>query len=281
MDKLELYRWAVQDPETHAIVLSTMYQQLRHGRQPLVLREDFAGTSAESVAWVALRRGRRAIAVDIDGPTVEWARRRASRLLGSLAPAVEFVLGDVRRIGPPDVDLADIISVLNFSILFQRDQESLEAYLRQARNGLATEGILVFNVFGGEDNLCPGKTIRHVTPRVLLPGEVPCQEFDYTWEVRFHDRVLKQLDCRIHFSIPDASDRGRNHEMLDAFQYDWRLWSLQELIDACCRAGFSAVQIWRHTYDPSMGEAGVFLGRVEPDSLLALPNWEAYVVACR
>jgi hypothetical protein len=71
MDRLELYRWAVQDPETHAIVLCTMYERLRSGRHPVILREDFAGTSAESVAWVILRHGRRAIAVDLDGPTLE------------------------------------------------------------------------------------------------------------------------------------------------------------------------------------------------------------------
>jgi hypothetical protein len=35
MDKLELYRWAEQYPETHAIVLCTMYERFRHGRQPL------------------------------------------------------------------------------------------------------------------------------------------------------------------------------------------------------------------------------------------------------
>ena len=56
MDRLELYRWAVQDPETHAVVLRTMYERLRPGRQPAILREDFAGTSAESVAWVMLQQ---------------------------------------------------------------------------------------------------------------------------------------------------------------------------------------------------------------------------------
>ena len=118
MDTLELYRWAVQDPETHAIVLCTMYERVRPGRHPVVLREDFAGTSAESVAWVVLATGRRAIAIDLDGPTLEWAQRRAVRLLGPLASEIAFVRGDVRIVGPPEVAPADIISVLNFSIFF-------------------------------------------------------------------------------------------------------------------------------------------------------------------
>lgn len=156
MDRLELYRWAVQDPETHAVVLRTMYQRLRPGRQPVVLREDFAGTSAESVAWVILQHGRHAIAVDLDGPTLEWAQRRAARLLGALASEIAFVQGDARSIGPPEVAQADIIAVLNYSILYQREPDELLSYLRHASNGLAPGGILVFNLFGGAAAIEPG-----------------------------------------------------------------------------------------------------------------------------
>src|SRR6187402_1216346 len=109
LDTLELYRWAVQDPETHAIVLRTMYERLRPGRHPVILREDFAGTSAESVAWVALKKGRLAIAVDLHAPTLEWAQRRAARLLGPRAPAVSFIHGDVHLTAPPSVPFADIL----------------------------------------------------------------------------------------------------------------------------------------------------------------------------
>ncbi len=59
MDKLKLYRWAVQDSETHAKVFCTMYQQLRHGRQPLVLRKDFVGATAETGVVDAKGLGRR------------------------------------------------------------------------------------------------------------------------------------------------------------------------------------------------------------------------------
>src|SRR5437660_1524591 len=89
VNPLELYRWAVQDPEIHAEVLRIMYAHLNAGRQPKLLREDFAGNSADSVAWVALREGRRALAVDLDGPTIDWARERAGRILGSRASEVE------------------------------------------------------------------------------------------------------------------------------------------------------------------------------------------------
>ena len=67
--------------------------------------------------------------------------------------------------------------------------------------------------------------------------------------------------------------------MRDAFRYDFRPWSVHELVEACAQAGFSDVQVWRHTCDPSRGAAGVFLGCVEPDSLPAFEKWSAYIVA--
>ena len=281
MDRLELYRWAVQDPETHAVVLRTMYQRLRPGRQPIVLREDFAGTSAESVAWVILQPGRRAIAVDLDGPTLEWAQRRAVRLLGPLASEIAFVQGDVRSVGPPEVPPADIISVLNYSILYQRESEELLSYLRHAINGLAPGGILVLNLFGGAAAVQPGTTRRRVTPAPRLSIEPPIPAFDYLWEIRSYDRSSQRLDCRIHFVVADPSAPGRTREVRDAFKYDWRLWSVHELVEACAQAGFSNVQVWRHTYDPARDANSVFLGPVDPDNLPAVQKWSAYIVACR
>src|ERR1051325_6034764 len=100
MHPLELYRWAVQDPETHAELLRIMYTCLRPGRPPTVLREGFAGTGADSVAWVAQRPGRRAIAVDSDRPTVKWARQRARRILGGRSEDVAFIADDVLAVAP-------------------------------------------------------------------------------------------------------------------------------------------------------------------------------------
>ena len=211
VDTLELYRWAVQDPETHAVVLCTMFERLRPGRHPTLLREDFAGTCGESVAWVALKKGRRAIAVDLDGATLAWARGRAARLLGARASAIEFVRGDVRIVGPPEVPPADIIAVLNFSILYWRDRGELDSYLRHTLNGLAPGGILVLNLFGGPAAIKPGTTRHWVTPKPRLPSEPPIPAFEYLWEVRSYDPASERLDCRIHFAVPDLVAPERTH----------------------------------------------------------------------
>jgi len=155
LDTLELYRWAVQDPETHATVLRLMYERLHPGHTPTLLREDFAGTRAEAVAWLALAPGRRAIAADSEAPTVAWARRCAERILGARAADLQFIEADVMATAPPAVAAAHILSVLDFSILYPREPAQLQACLRHAWHCLASPGLLVLNLFGGAGALKP------------------------------------------------------------------------------------------------------------------------------
>jgi len=281
VDTLELYRWAVQDPETHASVLRLMFERMHPGCTATLLREDFAGTSAEAVAWLALAAGRRALAVDCDAPTVAWARRRARRILGARADDLQFIEADVMRTAPPAVPAADIISVLNFSILYLRVPEQLQAYLRHAWDCMASPGVLVLNLFGGAGALKPHTDHHLVTPRPRLASEAAIPAFEYLWEQRHIDPQTRRLDCRIHFRIPNPAGHGAALELRDAFRYDWRLWSLAELMEGLRAAGFDEVQVWRHTYDPARGADGVFLGAVPPDSFESLDLWTAYLVASR
>lgn len=281
VDTLELYRWAVQDPERHATVLRLMFERLHPGRIPALLREDFAGTSAESVAWLALAPGRRALAVDSDAPTVAWARRRARRILGARADELQFIEADVMTAAPPAVPAADIISVLNFSILYLREPAQLQAYLRHAWRCLASPGLLVLNLFGGAGALKPHTDSHLVTPSPRLASEAAIPAFEYLWEQRHVDPQTRRLDCRIHFRIPNRGADGGVLELRDAFRYDWRLWSLAELTAGLQEAGFDDVQVWRHTYDPERGADGVFLGAVTPQVFETLDLWTAYIVASR
>jgi SAM-dependent methyltransferase len=281
MDPLELYRWAVQDPETHAEVLRIMYLCQNPGRPANVLREDFAGTCADSVAWVALREGRRAVAVDLDGPTIAWARQRAERILGGRAKDVEFIVSDVLDVGPPRTPRADIIAALNFSVFYFRDRETLHRYFKHAGECLAPRGLLVLNLFGGADAMQPRTTTRTVTPTPRLPNEEPVPPFEYIWEERSYDPGSAAMDSLIHFRVPDSASPGGDREIRDAFRYDWRLWPIEELIGELHAAGFDDVEVWRHTYDAAEGGEGLFLGPVPLSELAALDYWTAYLLASR
>ena len=271
-DRLELYRWAVQDPLTQARVLQLVYARVWPGRVPTLLREDFAGTALDSMAWVALCDGRRALAVELDRPTLDWARARAPALLGPRAERVTFVHGDVRQVGPPDVPAAHVTAALNFSMFAFGERAVLRAYFEQARDSLAEHGVFVANAFGGAERMRAHVRTVSVADRTGLPGETPPAPFDYEWEQLPYEPATGQVDCRLHFARTGAD----GFAMRDAFSYRYRLWSLPELVEIAREAGFRDVQVWQHRHDPT---AGVFLGpvdRVEPAE-----RWVAYLVAVR
>lgn len=217
-DPLELYRWAVQDPQTQARVLQLMFEHLHPGHTPRCLREDFAGTSAEAVAWLALGEDRQALAIDRDAATLDWARRRARRILGKRAAALRFVCADVMEVGPPQVPSADLISVLNFSILYLRERDELLRYLRQAHAGLSATGLLVVNLFGGTQALQSGLTRHRVHANPAAEGAAPLPLFEYCWEQRLLDADTRRLACSIHFRLPDPRQPGGVRLLSNAFR---------------------------------------------------------------
>lgn len=281
-DALELYRWAVQDPETHAALLDVIHARMsRTGvapPAPRVLREDFAGTAAESVAWLARAAGRRAYAIDLDAPTLAWAEARAGRMLGRSAEHLTCVQADVLRLPPGRVPPADIIAALNFSIMYLAQRQSLLQYLEGVRVGLVSGGVLVCNLFGGRANERPGVTTHAVKPTARSSGERPIGPFEYLWEIRAVDAGTRVADCRIHFRLPGPGGRAGRF-MPDAFRYAFKLWDPDEVTAACLQAGFARAEVWRHTYDPAKGAAGVFLGPTDPAGFADTESWTAYIVA--
>ena len=276
---LELYRWSTQDPNAQAAALAEIFRRIRPGQEPQLLREDFAGNAADSVAWIAGGRQRRAIAVDMNAPTLEHAKRRADRLLGKRAERLHFVLADVHQIAPPQVAAADVLSVLNFSSFYLHTRRDLLRYFRHAHSTLSKRGILVLNAFGG-----PAAMRAHVDHHRIHPererGQIRAlPAFDYYWEQLGYDACTSRIHCRIHFDVNDVEQMNGKRRIANAFEYDWRLWTLPELTEAMREAGFRKAQVWRHTASGPPDRPKVFLGPVRKLSDQEL--WVAYVVGIR
>ncbi len=256
-------------------MLAEIYRRIRQ-REPWVLREDFAGNAADAVAWIQADSRRRAVAVDMDAPTVEYAQQRADDLLQSRASALQFVVDDVLAVQPPQVPAADVLSVLNFSSFYFHERAALLRYLTHARATLDEAGILILNAFGGPDAMRPHIDRHRITPEV--EGSRPAlPSFDYLWEQLGYDAATGRIECRIHFEIDQ--DGGPPRRIDSAFRYDWRLWTLPEICECLLAAGFSSAQVWLHTATERDGELEVFFGPVEtmPDRSM----WLAYVVGIR
>ncbi len=258
-DPLRLYELAVQTPEAEVDFLAQRFRRLT-GRRASLLREDFCGSAALCCAWARRHPDHRAIGVDLDPQVLAWARRRnLAQLPAGVADRCALVQGDVLRVRPP---AADLIVALNFSYWSLRSRADLLRYLRRARAGLVTDGVLFLDAFGGYEafRVCTEE-------RACTDGE---GAFTYFWEQASYNPIDGRLVCHIHFAFPDGSRLER------AFSYDWRLWTLPELRELLAQAGFSRVLCyWQGWTD--QGEADeVFLPVEEAP---ADASWICYLSA--
>ena len=253
-DLLDLYRLAVQHPLAEVAFIERCWAH-HHGEssEPMLLREDFAGTCAVAAAWCASDPGRQAMAVEIDGPTAAWAAERFDD------PDLHIVVEDVVAVDGPAVDVA---VALNFSVLIYHEREGLLGYLRNALRGLNPGGLLLLDLFGGRTTVNPRMQGRRVEP-----DEGGVEPFDYLWDQGAVNIKTQRIGCRIHFVLGD----GRRLE--DAFVYDWRLWRPGEVVELAREAGFAEASLWADRpgspgrYEPVGGEP-------------AAAEWVGYVV-CR
>jgi SAM-dependent methyltransferase len=253
---LDLYRLAVQHPLAEVAFIERCWSHHHPAdadAEPMLLREDFAGTCAVASAWCASDPDRQAMAIELDEPTARWAADRFDD------PDLHILVDDVVNVDEPAVD---VTVSLNFSTLVYHDRPALLRYLANARRGLNPGGLLVMDLFGGTNAQKPITQRRRVEP-----DEAGIEPFDYRWDQRGADPQTRRIDCRIHFTLDD----GRRIE--DAFIYDWRLWRPGELIGAALEAGFAEAALW---WAPPGGPDPFEPVPGEPDE----SDWVGYVV-CR
>lgn len=277
-DPWDLYQASVQDSTAQARVLEHLFRRIHRRHRPKVLREDFAGTAQDAVAWISLDPVHTAIAVELDSAVVQRARARARALLGGADRRLSFVESRVEDLRPETLPRADVVAALNFSIGYLHDRSALVAYLTQVRQSLAPRGIFVATVFGGAESVRPRRESFPIARRPARRGCAATPAFEYVWEIRSFNPVHQRGDFRIHFRIPGKKKaEGVGEEIADAFRYDWRLWSLPELKEALREAGFQAAEVWRHTLEESQGSRSkVFIGPV--DDLQRVDPWVVYMV---
>ena len=134
-DRHDLYESAVQSPEADCELFTQFFRELR-GRKPKLLREDFCGTAKLSRTWCQSARGRKAIGIDFDGPTVAQARRRnVEPFAKQLGDRLQLVEADVLEVVPGRVESADLIAALNFSFCVFKQREQLRRYFANAFGG--------------------------------------------------------------------------------------------------------------------------------------------------
>jgi hypothetical protein len=272
-DKYELYQLAVQDAAWEARFARRTYKSMRRGREPAVLREDFCGTALICATW-ARDRGRCAIGVDLDGDVLAWGLRNNIHTPGHgesgyVVSAKSDELSSRIKLHRADVRTqvlgfgADVTLALNFSYFVFKQRDKMLDYFTSARSCLAPGGIFILDFLGG-----PG-AMEEVEEETKVDG--PGGRFTYVWDQHKLTPKTGDWDTRIHFEFRDGS------VMRDAFTYDWRLWSLPEIIDILREAGFAHVDTYWEGWTKD-GKAGNGIFRKDRSSENC-DTWVTYIVA--
>ncbi len=255
-DRHWLYEQSVQNVSFEVGFIERVYRK-EFGVRPQTFREDFCGTALLSAEWVARRRGNTALGVDLDGPTLDWGRSNNLAPLGERAAAVTLLEDDVRNVTGP---AADVTAATNFSWWGFKTREELKSYFQGAYAGLADQGMLLLDCFGG--------------PEVQVPQieERELEGFSYFWDQDDFNPITNGIRCLIHFGFPDGS------EIKKAFRYDWRLWTLPETCEILRESGFRKTIVYWEGTDKDGEPSGIFRASILGD---LAPAWVAYILAFR
>lgn len=267
MDKLYLYQAAVQCPDADLDFIEKIFKK-RHKRPLRRLREDFCGSSQLACAWAGRGKGRTVLGLDLDRPTLEWARERnVAALPQDLQGNVRLEERDVRSVTEP----VELILALNFSYWIFTDREMLRGYFEAARASLEDGGLFVLDTFGGTEAMCEGKDVKKIAASTAPDGtKVPA--FEYVW----HQESFNPIDHAFRCSIGFKKNGWKEPK---AFRYEWRFWTLPEVAELLREAGFREVEIYTDEWDDDEGESdGVFKMRRKFDHDGV---WVGYIVGVR
>ena len=256
-DKYQLYQASVQDPPNEVKFIRRVYRRFRK-KDPVKLREDFCGTAILACEWVRRIPDGRAVGIDLDPETLEYARAHSLPALGPKASRVTLIRGDVLKASG---FRPDVVAAFNFSYYVFKKRAVLKQYFRRVRGSLARDGIFVMDCYGGPE------------AQMIQEEETEQDGFTYVWDQVRYNPITGETLCRIHFVFPDGT------RMKNAFTYDWRLWTLPELRDLLEEVGFKRIEVyWEGTDEETGGGNGVFRPSMKGDDSV---SWIAYVVAVK
>ncbi len=256
-DKYLLYNQAVQSPEDDVQFYLERYKEIRKGKKPITLREDFCGGGAISCEWVKLDKKHRSSGLDLDPEPMDYGRRNyISQLTADQQKRISLIKKDVLSPGLP---IADIAVAVNFSYFLFKKREVLKKYFTNVYQSLNSQGLFILDIFGGSQ--CFDK----------IEDRTKHKNFTYYWDQQSFDPVTNEAYFEIHF-------RYKNKKYEGVFNYDWRMWSIPELKDLLVEVGFQDAKIYWEGTNSKGGGNGEFTQVEEGEACL---SWIAYIVGVK
>ena len=274
-NKYDLYERSVQSAKAHVNWFVTLYKDI-HGKYPRALREDFCGTFKVSCEWVNRNRQNTALALDLDPEPLQYGRRRnMSALNEDQKNRLKILKANVLE---PTSERHDLIYAGNFSFYIFKKRAELLRYFQGALKSLRPKGTLILELAGGPGMICPMKEQKTVTlypptfdPRDPKMSKKDYPKFVYIWDQKGFNPITHDARYAIHFKLP-------NGKMIkNAFEYDWRLWTMPETRDLLHEAGFSKTYVYWETEHKGQG-TGEFVRTNDGDNAY---SWIGYLLGVR
>ena len=261
-DPHALYEKSVQSPD-HDVPFFAEYVETHTGRPLRLLREDFCGTAALSAYFVTRHSSNHAIGIDLDWPTLDWGmKQHVSSLTVAQQNRLTLIHGNVLNHHPSQVQL---VLALNFSYMVFKDRPVLLQYFKRAKASLQPGGVFLLDIWGGSES----QVLQEESREIDNPEDDGIGDFTFIWDQDDFDPTTYFCTMRMHFTFQDGS------EMRNAFVYDWRMWTIPEVMELMNEAGFRDVHVlWEGTDRKTNEGTGTYHRAERGEADLA---WVAYV----
>jgi len=256
--KYDLYEKSVQNPENDMLFLNQEFERLRK-RRALTLREDFGGTGMLACVWGSQSADHHAWAVDLDQEPIDLGKKRHwSKLHDLEKERVTYLHGNVLE----NRDFkSDIVVAFNFSYFIFKDRPLMLSYFKKVLEGLEKDGMFAVDIFGGTE--CHQE----------LEEETEHEGHSYFWDCDSYNALNNHCTYYIHFQTHHDKKK-----YLKAFHYDWRHWSMAEIVDLMQEAGFSKVlTYWEGTDEDGEGDGIFYESKTEENC----ESWVTYIVGLK
>jgi hypothetical protein len=256
-DKYAFYSQAVQSPEEDVKFYRRVYKDLSKSKRPYTLREDFSGGGAICCEWVKLDKYNKSCGLDLDIEPMNYGRKEyIAKLSSDQQKRVVLIQKDVLT---PSLPSADIVVAVNFSYFFFKKREVLKQYFENVYRSLNRDGLFVLDIFGGTQ--CTDS----------IEDKTSHKNFTYYWDQKSFDPITNEAYFEIHFKY-----KGKKYE--GVFNYDWRMWSIQEIREIMLEVGFKNTTVYWEGTDRKGRGNGIFKRVKEGESCL---SWIAYIAGVK
>ena len=253
-DRHICYEEAVQCAEAEVDIIDSIFKKLKK-RQASTLREDFCGTTNKSCECIKRRNTNTAICVDLNKDVLDWAKRnKIEKLTAEQSSRISLINENVLNIVN---DPVDIVLAMNFSHWTFKERKLMIEYYKKIRNALVDDGIFFSDAYGGYEAF---QELKEKTKN---------DNFTYIWDQHKYDPISGSAINHIHFKFKDGS------KIKKAFTYEWRVWTLPEILEMLVEAGFKPTVYWEQADEDGEGN-GEFIPQTEGE---ADAGWIAYIVS--